>query len=447
MQALKLLIAAIWLLVGTSGFCQTTQSMPEVGKMMPDFTFSKVKHFGNKRQVSRDDFLGKWLILDLWSVTCSACIQTFPKINKLQKEFADKVQILLVGNNGRYNENIEGLYERVRRIKGLDLPIAFDSTAYNAWDVETVPEIYIIDPTGVLRFIVDGRDFTPGKIRDLADGKKVSFFPKRRIADMPEFRLTETFGEDKLLAGSVLTRWSGERQRAGMGIDVFARNRNRGKWDEGWSDVCVPLYELYNAAYFGKDVWWVYDTAYYGKIRVKPILELRDTSAFVYDFRYDVGKGIYNFSTKLPAERVSQQAIMDELQRCLRNAFGYAVTVERREATYWRFIAADGAGLKLRTKGGTPLVTGGLGTGLTLKNQNTEAVLRAVQTYLPNDYWLPFMDETGISWSIDITLDGDMTGYEGARKALQKSGLDLVIGKKMMKVLVIRDSDKDRGKN
>ena len=437
MQAIRLLILAAWLMLGISGFCQPSRTPPEVGKMMPDFAFSKVKHFGNKKHVSRDDFRGKWLMLDLWSVTCTACVQTFPKINDLQNEFADKVQFFLVGQTGKDNENIERLFEKVSRNKSLDLPIAFDSTTFIAWDVESVPHIYIIDPAGLLRFIVDGRDFTPEKIRALVEEKQISFFPKRRYADMPKFNLTNVLGEDELVTGSVLTRWSRQRQ-GGYGIDYFVRNKQL--WKDGWSVGCAPLFWLFNLAYFGKDLWGIWDNDFYGKISVKPILELSDSSAFDFDFTHDVGKGIYNFSVKLPDERVSRHAILTELQKCLQNAFGYSASIEMRERPVWKLIAIKEVA-KLKTKGETPLIEDEAGTGYTLKNQDVRTLLAAIQSYLHNEDWLPFMDETGISGNIDIALDADLTSFEGVRKELQRHGLDLVKAKRRMKVLVIREGD------
>src|SRR6201999_1317282 len=41
-------------------------------------------------------FKGKLLILDFWGVTCSSCIAEMPKMQRLQQEFGDKIQILLV---------------------------------------------------------------------------------------------------------------------------------------------------------------------------------------------------------------------------------------------------------------------------------------------------------------------------------------------------------------
>jgi len=67
----------------------------KVGDVVPDITFQKVLNY--KSSTARlSDFRGKLVILDIWSVWCSSCIAGFPKLEKLQEKYNDKIQILLV---------------------------------------------------------------------------------------------------------------------------------------------------------------------------------------------------------------------------------------------------------------------------------------------------------------------------------------------------------------
>ena len=56
------------------------------GNMAPDFELSDTE--GNKRKL--DDFSGKYLLIDVWSTTCSPCIREFPNLEKLKHEFEGK---------------------------------------------------------------------------------------------------------------------------------------------------------------------------------------------------------------------------------------------------------------------------------------------------------------------------------------------------------------------
>src|SRR5438309_1226849 len=84
---------------------------PEIGKPCPDFTLNEIYNYP-KSKASLQDFKGKWLILDFWSRGCTACIQSFPKLNELTKEFKDKVQIVLVGVDDKL---IRKMYEKFRQ--------------------------------------------------------------------------------------------------------------------------------------------------------------------------------------------------------------------------------------------------------------------------------------------------------------------------------------------
>jgi hypothetical protein len=52
----------------------------------------------------------------------------------------------------------------------------------------------------------------------------------------------------------------------------------------------------------------------------------------------------------------------------------------------------------------------------------------------------PFLDETGISGNIDLTLDCILSNWKELKHELNRNGLDLVPGKAMMKVIIIRDN-------
>src|ERR1700694_4067946 len=69
---------------------------PEIDKPCPDLMVKNVEYF-TKKEVRISDFKGKWLVVDFWTKYCGACVNSFPKIDSLQKEFKDKLQFLLIG--------------------------------------------------------------------------------------------------------------------------------------------------------------------------------------------------------------------------------------------------------------------------------------------------------------------------------------------------------------
>src|SRR5258705_13906132 len=77
-----------------------TGDIPEIGKRIPDYTFTSVINFPANK-LSLHDLKGKWVFLDFWATKCTSCIQSFPKVNLLQKQFKDSVDFILVGTNDK----------------------------------------------------------------------------------------------------------------------------------------------------------------------------------------------------------------------------------------------------------------------------------------------------------------------------------------------------------
>src|SRR5258705_5959636 len=56
-----------------------------IGDKVPDIVFENVLNYKNKK-AKLSDFKGKLVILDIWSVGCISCIESFPKLEALQKQ-------------------------------------------------------------------------------------------------------------------------------------------------------------------------------------------------------------------------------------------------------------------------------------------------------------------------------------------------------------------------
>jgi thiol-disulfide isomerase/thioredoxin len=73
----------------------------QVGDTVPDFLIGKILYkdivadnYQGKARLS--DFKDKLIILDFWTTSCSDCIAAFPKMEKLQQDYKNQVQIFLV---------------------------------------------------------------------------------------------------------------------------------------------------------------------------------------------------------------------------------------------------------------------------------------------------------------------------------------------------------------
>lgn len=66
-----------------------------VGQPIPDTPKLSVLNSA-KNQISLDQITGKIIILDFFDTFCTNCIAAMPKLQKLQKEYADEMQVILV---------------------------------------------------------------------------------------------------------------------------------------------------------------------------------------------------------------------------------------------------------------------------------------------------------------------------------------------------------------
>jgi len=438
---MRLLVIITFLIAPCGLQAQHAQLAPRVGDVLPDFILTDVQHY-KKSTVTRETFKGKWLMLYFWSLGCVSSVGALDKANEIQNRFDDYLQVVSIGyvHKPKDKEDIVKVFERKRRTHNYTLPIAYDTVLYEAWDIIGVPAFFIVDPEGVLRYVVPGGDLTMDKVARILAGETVQlrslYFDFTNTSGRMMF--AETVKDEDLEYASVLTKWHGELPRIGHEFDLFVGLSDEYK-ERGWSVAFATLTRLYQYAYYGQAWITANDTASYGKIFERPILEVSDKTPFeVQDFA--TGRGYYNYYLKLPLKDISKKRMMSEMQELLQKMFGYKAAIETRTMPIWRLEVDSDAVERLRSKGGDPKSFGKRSVaGVHVQNFLIKDFLRMVTANLPNERRLPFLDFTGITFRVDAKVETDMTDFESVQRALNRYGLKLKPSSKEMKVLVIRD--------
>jgi len=387
----------------------------KVGDNCPDFKLGKV-HYFNQPSAVLNDFKGKWLILDFWASTCSLCISGFPKFNNLQKEFAGQLQVVLVGNNDqKYNKGIEYLFDRIRIRQQLTLPVAYDSLLFKRFGIGSVPYAVVIDPNGVIRALTSGNFLNKQVIRDLMMGKsevteKVDSIDRRASLYRSEFSKW-----DKSMRGYI-----------GNYINEYSKE---GKYNSNG----MSLLKLYNVAYFGEATWRFTDSLY-GKVAKQPILEVKDSTAFINNAAK--GIGYYSYSLVVPKDKSNQTYLQFVMQGDLQKYFGYNACVEEQDMPCWFLTASENTKRRLKTKAKKTIMTGDY-AGFSYFNVDVKTILNHISRN--NSKEPPIFDQTGIKGNIDLEIEADLLNFYDVRRAFEEKGLMLVEGRRKMKVLVIRD--------
>ena len=450
------------------GYCQdTVVYYPKVGEKIRDYQFKDVNFF-SKRQPSIDSFKGRWLVLDFWSVYCSSCVKSFPHMDGIQRQFKNEVQVLLVGlyekgsdRNGKSNESkIKQLYSYHAKKHSLGLPVAFDSLAAKAFDIQAVPFILVINPEGTV--IAKTYSIDSVSLANLIQMKQVTLpvsynLHEKRISDSFNSKVplltsgSEANGgiDTSFLSRSMLTFWT-EKMPSGVlnGWDnktVFSSKNNVLTAQA----IGYDLPSLIRLSYFGLPNWSYSDSAYRDK-SLRLILETKNAARFKNNWGAATRLNTFAFSVSLPENAFSKERIKKVLLNSLQETFDFNSKVEERSIKTYQLVVLDIKKVtKMRAKKGKQKYTSS-GTdlrGFKVTNYSTNDLLfntplldglHRIDGY---DYPPPIINNTGLLFNLDIEIDCDETDFSCIRSVLQKNGLDIVQREMKVKCIVIYDNN------
>lgn len=157
------------------------------GDTLPDLKVSI--SLGDSSYVGHlSDYKGKLIILDFWATYCVSCVQTLPEMLAFQKEFADRIQIIIVTPNSQ--EQIDKLWREWGEDSGADslrlaaqqLPfITQDSVLDALFPHMAIPTHAWIDPDQVVQAIAYNSTTNSENISKMLAKEEVSLEEERYI--------------------------------------------------------------------------------------------------------------------------------------------------------------------------------------------------------------------------------------------------------------------------
>lgn len=257
MKIMKNIILLILLLFSKLSYSQKINVL-KIGDTIPSIFFKNIYQHPTD-SLSLDNYKGRLIIIDFWNKWCGSCIQAFPKMEKFQKDFGDKIKIILVTNNT--NQELEILFKKV---KIPSLPIIVNDTILNAmFPHTTVPHHVWINPKGLITFITEGYYTSEKNISLLLKGSNLDLPTKREVNDFDKDAPLFKEGNGRLQ--KYITNYS-------IGMKRIEENEAT-KWSfkkdsinhtRGFTFLNTPLIDLYKMA-FGNSI---YNTRYYLNNRV-----------------------------------------------------------------------------------------------------------------------------------------------------------------------------------
>lgn len=440
----KIFIIALATAASMAAFAQEARPVkPKVGKKIPEFTLPRITHH-TSQQASAKDFEGKWLILDFWSLNCSSCIHSFPKMSEMSEALKNELNIVLVGVNTTHQggKKIEALYETIREKKNLQLIAAYDSVLNKDWRVPSYPHLIIVDPQGVVKHITSGVDLTKERMKTIMSGKKVEL--SRKDVPKPAFDpYNISKSKVEVLWQSILTKNNGENSGIMMNINEGIQNvEHFGKF----KTAGMMLESLYELAYADHVPNYILSASNpnYGKLAIDAVILVKDKTPFEYNPEDVFVSGLYNYSITLPKDQYEKKRIMKIMQDDLQRVFGYKVSFETRKTKVVQLVAKAQAAEKLRSKGDGPYSykeleqdTQSSRSSFRVENMPINKLIDMLRHAIGSQTLL--FNETGIKGNIDLTFTADMTDLKEVQKTLADSGLQLVVVERPVKTMVISD--------
>lgn len=413
----------------------------KVGDTLPEELWSMplqvVNHPEGKETITLSEYKDKLIILDFWATWCSPCVAMLPKQDSLQRQFADKIQIIPATYQSA--EEVNNFMEKYTKRKGIHISlteVVNNQSLKTYFEHGTIPH-YIWVKNGIVKAITGSDEVTPDKIYAVLNDQKVSIKAK---SNSP--RLGYISGKASLLEFLSLNKpeqisdfnfqTSLSRYIPGLGAEINIVKPTKESPSFRITITNLSLLHLYQFAY-GEGLMFTNPT--------NIIIETRDSLAVtqlrsVTDFTAWKQSHAYCFELVIPEARFSDayQIFRDQLTMLFPQ---YNVVVESRTGEVLALERLENISLKNSTaakfkqsydgftyhfSGGPPL--------------SFVKVLNALYLY---GISMPVVDMTGIEYKIDLELRANMSNVGEINDALKNYGLVLREKSTSIPFLIIKD--------
>lgn len=420
------------------------------GQKVPDIPLILQKG-DSAKSINLYDLNKKLIIFDFWATYCSSCIANMPHLQKLQEEFGNDIQIIIVTKNSK--KEVDDLYARLNGHVSPEVTYAWkhlpfiveDSVLYQLFPHDAVPCHVWLDSAKVVEGIAYDNTTTKENIHAFLTGKKIKL---------------AKYGLDDLDALSPLSWIYGDnnfKEQLKYYSFIFSRLNHKGGGDNqvtalidstankivGLSCINMTIANLYKLS------WFHYKNS---NIRIpdnKILLEVKNKDKFYTPKKNSEylewgDTSLFTYALRVPLKNANDLYIT--MRQDLDRYFHYESKFENRKVKCLILKRIPKKDI-IFTKGREAkheIDFGSNGPRLNLQNMPIDYLVSRIETVISyKDPFMPFFDETDYQGNIDINIpwsdDFNEISIPELRKSLRKYGLDLVEEYKILRMLVISD--------
>lgn len=427
----KITAVAVLLVLCAYGRLQGQTDKPiqplNIGDTLPDIIFANLRNYPAKT-ARLSDFKGKLLLLDFWASWCGACIEAFPKLQALQEQYNNEIQVILVNSaaTGDDEATIRASLARLEKRTGMavQLPLVTgDSALTSYFPYRYLPQEVWIDKQGIVRGVTTAAEVTEANIGAMLRGDASGLHQKEDIANFNPKQPLFLNNNGRLPAGIRMWRSTLTGYIEGLG-NATGKNSN----DSGVTRFYMfnrPLFQLYAIAF---------KEAMQQPLN-RIVLNIANPALFAMD--------TVRYENRFCYELISPPTSMDSLRACMRQDLEriFNITVSEIKKETEVLVLDTAARVTAYTRQGAPewqMEASDLHKHLT--NQPVAGLVHFLNRLSP----IPVIDESGVSQNLDMAFprnlyEMDMNAIAGV---LEGYGFILTREKRTIYVTIISDKQK-----
>jgi thiol-disulfide isomerase/thioredoxin len=406
------------------------------GGTLPDIEFANVFNY-NKPSLTLSEFSGKLVLLDFWSTGCGSCIQSFSKIDSLQIEFKNRIQIVLV--NKETKDSVIRFFTRRKKIKVPQVPfITGDTILEKLFPHDGKPFYVWIDKNKKVEYMTDGYYVSHKYITEYLESNNAK---------------VEEYSKSEYLESLVDKRWENM-----LGYYSYIARPQQKFHLETSKKIPGHIRITFGRASISK----LYQKAYEGLMNNKngfsrpghTVIETNEPNLYIVpeesgSYYTWAQNNTYSYQLMIPEKRKTDlyKIMLDDLNRY----FDIEANVEKRLVKFLSLERTSEVD-KLKTRGGKSinnLYTYDFriihdDTIRYLQNRPFNELVGKISSLTESKLKIPFIDDSGYKGNIDIVMSGnviDNCNLENLQHDLQK--YDLCLKEKWIEreVLVLKNKN------
>jgi len=406
-----------------------------LGDKAPDYEFASVSNYKNKT-LKLSDFSGKLVILDFWNTSCASCIASWPHLLEIQKEFGDKIQIILV-NPMQDPMTIKKVFERRKTLANVDMTlpsVSSDPNILKLFPVSGIPHVVWLDGNRVVKSVTYSASVNSKNIKGLLNNENVNMPQKlgneeyiSAIFQKPLF-LDENGGKaQEIYAYSFF----GKGDYKLFPTYGLVSNDERKEYFIVLTNYC--LMDFYRLAYSNRFTHLGLEMV----MANRTVLQTPDSARYIEKVNGEqIRDNLFVYQVISPP--ASTQDLQSLMKADLQRFVGLDAKWVKMKKKCLVLTAKDTALIAYKSGGRRAVINE---TDINLNNVTVKYFLDFMEdgtNYYYSPY--PFVDETNFKGMLgDIVFTTEVSDYKKLNKELQKYKMSLTIEDRVIDVLVITE--------